>query len=98
MTSLTTFIGSLDRPVPPADISCELRALWWAGRSEWSKAHEQVDSASGVSAAWVHAYLHRWEGDIGNAGYWYRRAGRPIPDQSLDEEWRDITQSLLSER
>ncbi|WP_353980544.1 hypothetical protein [Salinicola endophyticus] len=95
MRDMTTFLDSLDRPSPPADLGRELRALWWAGKSEWSKAHDQVDTASGPHAAWVHAYLHRWEGDIGNAGYWYRQAGLPVPDQSLDEEWQEITQSLL---
>ncbi|GHB14295.1 hypothetical protein [Salinicola rhizosphaerae] len=97
MTDLTTFIDTLDRPMPPKTLGCELRALWWAGKSEWSRAHDQVDNASGSHAAWVHAYLHRWEGDLGNAGYWYRRAGRHLPDQSLDDEWRDITRKLLGE-
>ncbi|WP_295039514.1 hypothetical protein [Salinicola sp.] len=97
MTNMTTFLGSLDRPSPPPDLGRELRALWWAGKSEWSKAHDQVDSASGSRAAWVHAYLHRWEGDVANAGYWYRQAGRQVPDQSLDDEWQEITRSLLRE-
>ncbi|WP_223162251.1 hypothetical protein [Salinicola halimionae] len=97
MTNMTTFLSSLDRPTPPADLGHELRALWWAGRSEWSKAHAQVDSSSGRRAAWVHAYLHRWEGDIDNAHYWYRQAGRQLPDQSLDNEWHEITRSLLRE-
>lgn len=97
MTDLTNFIESLDQSAPPTELGRELRAMWWAGKSEWSKAHAQVDTADGASAAWVHAYLHRWEGDLGNARYWYRRAGRHAPDQSLDEEWRDVTRALLAE-
>ncbi|WP_251975802.1 hypothetical protein [Salinicola avicenniae] len=96
MTDLKSFIASLDQPAPPRTLGRELRALWWAGRSEWARAHGQVDTASSREAAWVHAYLHRWEGDLGNAGYWYRRAGRDMPDQSLDEEWREIADRLLT--
>ncbi|WP_110685629.1 hypothetical protein [Salinicola aestuarinus] len=95
MKDLNTFTLSLDAPEPPPHLDRELLALWWAGKSEWSKAHAQVDTASGTDAAWVHAYLHRWEGDMDNAGYWYQRAGRPLPAQSLDEEWQRITQSLI---
>ncbi|WP_110669618.1 hypothetical protein [Salinicola halophilus] len=98
MKDLTTFTQSLDAAEPPTPLSPELLALWWAGRSEWSKAHAQVDTAKGVDAAWVHAYLHRWEGDLGNANYWYAKAGRCMPDQSLDEEWRRITETLIERR
>ena len=62
---------------PPANASIALQALWWAGKADWQKAHELAQSDSGSHASWVHAYLHRQEGDEGNAGYWYSRAGKP---------------------
>ncbi|MDN3203248.1 hypothetical protein [Algoriphagus sediminis] len=68
----------------------ELKALWWDGHGEWQKAHDLVDGPSSQSAARVHAYLHRKEGDIWNADYWYRRAGEVRPDHSLDEEWEGL--------
>ena len=68
------------RPVYPASHragpDAPLAALWWAAKGEWDKAHEIVQDEDDADAAWVHAYLHRVEGDLGNAGYWYRRAGK----------------------
>ncbi len=65
-----------------------LRALWYDGNGDWERAHEQVDSLGGKSAARIHAYLHRKEGDLWNADYWYGRAGVKRPDMTLDEEWK----------
>ncbi|RKR07313.1 hypothetical protein C7446_0124 [Kushneria sinocarnis] len=93
---LQRFIDSLDDTAPPEAMSTPLRALWWAGKSDWHQAHDQVDTASGRDEAWVHAHLHRREGDLGNAGYWYRRAERPVATTSLDEEWHEIAEYLLS--
>lgn len=64
-----------------------LKALWYDGNGDWEKAHDQVDSLSGKEAARIHAYLHRKEGDLWNADYWYGRAGEARPGVSLDEEW-----------
>lgn len=70
-------------------------ALWWVARGDWVRAHEVASSDDGPSAAWVHAHLHRFEGDGENARYWYARAGRPIATTSLDDEWQAIADALL---
>ncbi|MDF2158557.1 hypothetical protein [Algoriphagus sp. CAU 1675] len=70
--------------------SPELKALWYDGNGDWQKAHDEVDHLSGQSAARVHAYLHRKEGDTWNSDYWYRRAGEVRPAQSLEEEWIEL--------
>lgn len=80
----------------PADASAPVAALWHLARGDWSRAHGLAQDDDSVEAAWVHAHLHRVEGDLGNAGYWYRRAGRPVARGPLDEEWAAIAASLLS--
>jgi hypothetical protein len=80
---------------PPADLDPPLEALWWMAKGDWNKAHSAVDDEEGEVAAWVHAYLHRVEGDLANAGYWYRRAGKPMSDATLDDEWTEIAGVLL---
>ena len=82
-------------PKPPADRGAAIEALWWAARDDWNQAHEAAQADDGAPAAWVHAYLHRVEGDGENAGYWYRRAGKPAATGPLDEEWRAIAAALL---
>jgi hypothetical protein len=72
-----------------------LLALWWDGRGDWAKAHEIAQDVAGVDGAWVHAYLHRKEGDVGNAGYWYRRAGRDVARGDLTSEWEAIVREML---
>lgn len=79
-------------PEPPA--APALAALWWARQGAWDAAHERAQSTDTADAAWVHAYLHRVEGDMDNAGYWYARAGKPVPSDALDEEWRRIAVAL----
>src|ERR1700710_319080 len=74
----TDFKSSLSGAVPAPGISPPLAALWWAAKGDWARAHEIVQDEEGVDAAWVHAYLHRVEGDLGNAGYWYRRGGQIV--------------------
>jgi hypothetical protein len=86
---------TLTHAAPPPTVSAALQALWWAKKGEWDKAHRLVMETSGADAAWVHAYLHRVEGDLGNAGYWYRQAGQPVAKTALDAEWAAIVQSLL---
>jgi hypothetical protein len=80
----------------PAKLSLALQALWHDAREDWDRAHEVCQQAKSRDGDWVHAYLHRKEGDAGNAGYWYARAGRPIPEagKSLDEEWAEIASAL----
>lgn len=77
------------------EYSAMLKALWHDGNGDWDKAHDQVDSLDGTSAARIHAYLHRKEGDQWNADYWYRRAGEVRPDLSLEEEWKELLSRYL---
>ena len=84
---------------PSADLGPALQALWWVRRGDWERAHECVQAHEGeADCDWVHAHLHRQEGDMSNAGWWYRRVGRSAPDQSLDEEWGALAASLLARR
>ena len=75
--------------------SVAIRALWWAAHSDWKHAHEAAQAGEGAPAAWVHAYLHRVEGDLENASYWYGRAGKSIATGPLDDEWQAIAAALL---
>jgi hypothetical protein len=90
-----SFRGSLAGASPPAGLAPPLSALWHAAKGSWDTAHGLVQDGASPEAAWVHAYLHRVEGDLGNAGYWYRRAGKPVAEGSLDEEWDSIAAALL---
>ena len=92
---MAEFKASLSGAAPAPDIDAPLAALWWAAKGNWTKAHEIVQDDDGVDAAWVHAYLHRAEGDLGNAGYWYRQAGKPVASDSLETEWEAISLELL---
>ena len=89
------FLISTKEARPPDGLSQGLRALWQDAKGSWEAAHETAQAGEGGEADWVHAYLHRKEGDTGNAAYWYRRAGKPFSKESLDEEWRAITAALL---
>lgn len=92
---MAEFQASLGAAMPPGELSSVLRALWLDARGRWDKAHDVVQGESGAEAAWVHAYLHRKEGDLDNAAYWYRRARRTMPKGSLEEEWRVIVATFL---
>jgi hypothetical protein len=97
MTALDAFAASVTADAPPAGASPALQALWWARRGDWAQAHEGVQAHEGeADCDSVHAHLHRQEGDLANAGYWYRRAGRPVSPQSLDEEWTALATELLT--
>lgn len=92
------FEASLSNIHPPAGLSPCLTALWHDKKGDWNQAHEIVQEIDTSTAAWVHAYLHRKEGDEWNAGYWYRQAGKSFPfEQPLDDEWGKIAQQLLKE-
>ncbi len=73
-----------------------LAALWWAGKDDWDKAHKIVMDEAGGDCAWVHAYLHRVEGDLPNAKYWYAQARQPAASVSLEAEWDDIARALIA--
>ncbi|MFH7030086.1 MAG: hypothetical protein ACHBN1_33190 [Heteroscytonema crispum UTEX LB 1556] len=72
-----------------------LQALWYDNQGDWHKAHEIVQNASDADSAWVHAYLHRKEGDLSNARYWYKRTSKPQFQGSLEQEWEQIARELL---
>ena len=91
-----SFDNSLARYQPPSALSAPLQALWWARKGDWDKAHKLMMDDGSREAAWVHAYLHRVEGDLPNARYWYRQAGRPAAEGALDAEWSAITEALLA--
>jgi len=93
--NLQEFRDSLLRDGPPADLGPALSGLWWDAKGDWAKAHEWAQKDEGPRGAWVHAYLHRKEGDSSNAAYWYRQAGKPPESGSLEEEWNEITAALL---
>jgi len=76
-------------------LSHALRALWWDAKGDWNRAHESAQQDEGPDGSWVHAYLHRKEGDQSNAAYWYSRAGKPVCRESLDAEWLKIVTELL---
>ncbi|PJJ54842.1 hypothetical protein [Hymenobacter chitinivorans] len=88
------FVASLAGAQPPAGVSAVLRGLWHAGRQEWNLAHNlaQANDTDPLHN-WLHAYLHRQEGDPGNAAYWYRRAARPAYAAPLAQEWEDMVRA-----
>jgi hypothetical protein len=93
--TLDDFVALTAQPGPAPSLAPPLLALWHDARDDWETAHRVVQEAPGGEAAWVHAYLHRKEGDLDNAGYWYRRARRAAASGGLDEEWRAIAAALL---
>jgi len=93
--TLDQFRATLAQASPPSSLSAPLAALWWVARGDWERAHALVMDESSREAAWVHAHLHRVEGDLGNAGYWYRRAGQRPAANPVEAEWQDIAAALL---
>lgn len=91
---IDAFLESLSADNCPA-LSPPLRALWFDAKGDWNAAHKCVDDKSDPDSMWVHAFLHRKEGDLSNASYWYRRAQREPHKGALEEEWREIAQALL---
>jgi hypothetical protein len=92
---MSDFRASLSGTSPASGLEPPLAALWWAAKGQWDAAHKIVQDEDTANAAWVHAYLHRVEGDLGNAGYWYRQAGQPVAKDSLEAEWERIVSALL---
>ena len=92
------FKQSLNRKTPPAGVSTALQALWWSAGGDWDKAHRIVMSGHDRECAWVHAYLHRVEGDLDNAAYWYRQARRKAATGEFSSEWDEIVAALLQDR
>ena len=96
MMTVEAFRHTLADAAPPGGVGLALQALWWAGKGNWDRAHGCAQEREGDPACdWVHAYLHRVEGDGVNASYWYRRAGRPVAATSIGDEWSAIATALL---
>ncbi|MBR1146879.1 hypothetical protein JQ567_26660 [Bradyrhizobium sp. AUGA SZCCT0431] len=95
VVAMGDFRASLSGTSPTPSLEPPLAALWWAAKGQWDEAHKIVQDENTRDAAWVHAYLHRVEGDLGNAGYWYRQAGQPVAKDSLEAEWERIVSALL---
>lgn len=94
--TIEQFRESLHEARPPAGLDLALAGLWWDAKGEWAKAHESAQQDEGGAGSWVHAYFDRKEGDVSNAGYWYRRAGRSPARGTLVAEWMEIVGSLLA--
>ena len=95
MITIEEFLNMKDAGTVPEDIPPLLQALLLDAAGDWDSAHRLAQNEPSMDGSWVHAYLHRKEGDLGNAGYWYRNASKKMPDMSLEEEWEYIAQALL---
>jgi hypothetical protein len=93
--TLEQFRQSLRGPSPPSELTLALAGLWWDAKGDWTKAHESAQQDEGRAGSWVHAYLHRKEGDASNASYWYSRAGLRPSATPFEDEWTEITNALL---
>lgn len=94
--SYQNFISSLENTAPPSSWPIALKSLWFAGKGDWEASHNIAQDMHSDLGSWIHAYLHRQEGDEFNARYWYRRAGKSFPEISLDKEYQEITEYVLS--
>ncbi len=92
---MADFRSSLSAASPAQGLDAPLAALWWVAKGKWDEAHKIVQDEETADAALVHAYLHCVEGDLGNAGYWYRRAQKPVAQDGLEAEWERIVSALL---
>jgi hypothetical protein len=90
-----TYKASLTQDAPPEGVSFAAQALWWEAKGDWQQAHQCAQKQADNDGAWAHAYLHRVEGDLSNAGGWYRRAGRTPSQAPLKDEWETIARELL---
>ena len=92
---LNKFKSTLSSDTAPAGLSDALKAMWYDAKGHWGRAHDIAQEMPGAEGSWIHAYLHRKEGDHGNAAYWYHRANQPVCKLSLEEEWQQIVTALL---
>jgi len=93
--TLADFKRTIADKQPPAVLTPPLRALWHDAKGDWESAHTVAQDIDDETGAWIHAYLHRKEGDLANAGYWYRRARKPVCREPLDVEWEEIAKALV---
>ena len=92
---LNEFMKSIKEEAPPEGLSEPLKTMWYARKGDWETAHNIAQSIGTELGSWIHAYLHRVEGDLSNAYYWYKRAGKPPHSGSTDAEADDIINSIL---
>lgn len=92
-----SFVDSTSAAEPPDGLPLGLQALWWDAKGDWDKAHQSAQQREDVAGNRVHAYLHRKEGDLPNAGYWYRRAGVAAVTGTLEAEWEMLVREFLAE-
>src|SRR5690242_3739073 len=95
--AVARFRASLSEPEPPASLPVAAQALWWEAKGDWARAHDCAQRDEGRRGAAVHAYLHRKEGDLANARYWYARAGRPQAACPLETEWESLVREMAQE-
>lgn len=93
--TIEQFRQTLAEEAAPEGLSAALRAMWHDAKGNWTEAHAVAQEIDDRTGSWVHAYLHRKEGDLGNAGYWYRRAGQPTAHDTPEQEWARIVSALL---
>jgi hypothetical protein len=93
--NIEIFRASSKNKKPPEELSSPLEAMWYQGKGDWEEAHRLAQSQNNSSVSWVHAYLHRVEGDLGNAAYWYHLADRPVCNLRLGDEWEEIVAELI---
>jgi len=93
--TLTEFRDSLKQSSPPPELNNLLQSLWHDGKGDWETAHNVAQDINTREGSWIHAYLHRKEGDLGNASYWYHRANQPVSKKSLADEWEEIVKAFL---
>ena len=86
---------NLEHKVPPEEWSDALKSLWFDAKGDWEASHDIAQDLHSQMGSWIHAYLHRKEGDEWNAGYWYSRANKPFPDCSLQEELKVLVEANL---
>jgi hypothetical protein len=94
--TLGDFRESLQHGEPPRELNHALAGLWWDAKGDWKRAHESAQQDDGPAGAWVHAYLHRKEGDDSNAAYWYSRARKNFSRMTFEQEWMEIASALLA--
>ncbi len=91
------FENTLPHSSPPSELSSLLKALWFDAQGDWEHAHQLAQDVNTMAGSWIHAYLHRKEGDRSNAQYWYHRAGKKMPAYSLEKEWKELVIAFLSD-
>ena len=97
MTTIDSFRDSVSAAAPPGDVGPALQALWWLAKGDWNEAHTVCQQhEDNDDCNWVHAHLHRQEGDMSNAGGWYRRAGKLMPSSPLETEWEQVAAELIA--